>query len=342
MVGAVAEVKDRTLNTKACGTLGSYVCENLMMIDFKSAEMVEVVRRALAEDVGSGDVTALATVPAGAVGAARILARENVVVAGLPLAGMVFAGLDPTMRVEFLVSDGNVVEKGGNLLRLAGSGRAILTAERTALNFLTHLSGIATLTRRFVELLAGTGTKIRDTRKTIPGLRMLEKYAVKMGGGTNHRIGLFDAVLLKENHIALAGGVKAALDMAHAFASSRVVTRSLSAYEAVGSSSDSIANAGGNSLLTVQIEVRNQGELREALGAGASAVLLDNMTPEEARACVAIVRSVRPECVVEISGGITLENARSYAAVGADYLSSGMLTHSAVASNLSLLVEGIG
>ena len=310
-----------------------------MMIDFKSVEMVELVRRALAEDVGAGDVTALATVPTGAVGAARILAREEVVVAGLPLAGMVFTSLDPAMKVEFLVADGDLVGKGRDLLRLAGSGRAILTGERTALNFLTHLSGIATLTRRFVELLAGTGTKMRDTRKTIPGLRMLEKYAVKMGGGTNHRIGLFDAILLKENHIALAGGVKAALDMAHAFASSRVVTGGLSAYEAVGAD-DSKART--HSLLTVQIEVRNQQELREALGAGASAVLLDNMTPEQARACVLIVRSVRPECVVEISGGITLENARAYAEVGADYLSSGMLTHSAVASNLSLLVEGIG
>ncbi len=237
-----------------------------MMIDFKSAEMLELVRRALAEDVGSGDVTALATVPAGAVGAARILARENVVVAGLPLAGMVFAELDPAMNVEFFVADGVLVKKGRDLLRLAGSGRSILTGERTALNFLTHLSGIATLTRRFVELLAGTGTKIRDTRKTVPGLRMLEKYAVKMGGGTNHRIGLFDAILLKENHIALAGGVKAALDMAHAFASSRVVTRSLSAYEAAGG--DSASSASENSLLTVQIEVRNQQELREAWGPG--------------------------------------------------------------------------
>jgi nicotinate-nucleotide pyrophosphorylase (carboxylating) len=313
-----------------------------MMIDFKSAEMVELLRRALAEDVGSGDVTALATVPAGAVGAARILAREDVVVAGLPLAGMVFTSLDPAMKVEFLVADGDLVEKGRDLLRLAGSGRPILTGERTALNFLTHMSGIATLTRRFVDLLAGTGTKIRDTRKTIPGLRMLEKYAVKMGGGTNHRIGLFDAILLKENHIALAGGVKAALDMAHAFASARAVTGSLSAYEAVGGASGSTVSAGGNSLLTVQIEVRNQEELRDALRAGASAVLLDNMTPEEARACVLIVRSVRPECIVEISGGITLENVRAYAEVGADYLSSGMLTHSAVASNLSLLVEGMG
>ncbi|HZC66387.1 MAG TPA: carboxylating nicotinate-nucleotide diphosphorylase [Candidatus Dormibacteraeota bacterium] len=313
-----------------------------MNIDWNSAEISELVRRALAEDVGSGDVTALATVPAGAVGAARILAREKVVVAGLPIAGLVFAALDPGMRVETLARDGDVAEKGRDLLRLAGSGRAILTGERTALNFLTHLSGIATLTGRFVDLLAGTGTRIRDTRKTIPGLRMLEKYAVKMGGGTNHRIGLYDAILLKENHIALAGGVKTALDMAHAFASSRVMTKSLSAYEAAGSSSGGSAkDEGGDSLLTVQVEVRNQKELREALGAGAAAVLLDNMTPAEARACVLIVRSVRPECVVEISGGINLENARAYAEVGADYLSSGMLTHSAVASNLSLLVESI-
>ncbi len=308
-----------------------------MMIDFKSAAMVNLVRRALEEDVGTGDVTALATVPAGATGKARILAREPLVVAGLPIAEMVFAALDPGMSVEFLAQDGDCVEKRRDLVRFSGKARAILTGERTALNFLTHLSGIATLTRRFVEKLAGTKTKIRDTRKTIPGLRMLEKYAVKMGGGTNHRFGLYDAILLKENHIALAGGVKAALDMAHAFASARVGTRSLSAYEAVGSA----AGAEATSLLSVQIEVRNQGELREALGAGASAVLLDNMTPDEARACVEIVRSVRPECVVEISGGITLENARAYAEVGADYLSSGMLTHSAVASDLSLLVDSI-
>ena len=167
---------------------------------------------------------------------------------------------------------------------------------------------------------------------------MLEKYAVKMGGGTNHRLrGLYDAILLKENHIALAGGVKEALDMAHAFASAQMSSRSTTAYEAVGGD----AGANGNSLLSVQIEVRNEQELREALGAGAMAVLLDNMTPERARSCVEIVRAVRSECMVEISGGITLENARDYAETGADYLSAGMLTHSAAAANLSLLVESI-
>jgi nicotinate-nucleotide pyrophosphorylase (carboxylating) len=308
-----------------------------MNIDWKSAAVVDLVRRALEEDVGTGDVTVLATVPALASGRARILAREPLVVAGLPLAEMVFAALDPAITVEFLARDGDVVEKRRDLVRFSGRARAILTGERTALNFLSHLSGVATLTRRFVERLAGTRAKIRDTRKTTPGLRMLEKYAVKMGGGTNHRFGLYDAILLKENHIALAGNVKEALDMAHAFASAQMSSRSTTAYEAVGGD----AGANGNSLLSVQIEVRNEQELREALGAGAMAVLLDNMTPERARSCVEIVRAVRSECMVEISGGITLENARDYAETGADYLSAGMLTHSAAAANLSLLVESI-
>jgi nicotinate-nucleotide pyrophosphorylase (carboxylating) len=313
-----------------------------MNIDFKSAAVVNLVRRALEEDTGTGDVTVLATVPTTATARARILAREPLVVAGLPIAEMVFTALDPAMQVEFLAKDGDCVEKRRDLVRISGKARAILTGERTALNFLTHLSGVATLTRRFVERLAGTKAKIRDTRKTLPGLRMLEKYAVKMGGGTNHRLGLYDAILLKENHVALAGGVKEALDMAHSFASGRVASRSLSAYEAAGDrANESGAGAGASSLLSVQIEVRNDAELREALAAGASAVLLDNMTPDAARKCVEIVRGVRPQCMVEISGGITLENARAYAETGANYLSSGMLTHSAVAANLSLLVDSI-
>jgi nicotinate-nucleotide pyrophosphorylase (carboxylating) len=317
-----------------------------MNMDWKSAAVVNLVRRTLEEDVGTGDVTVLATVPALAAGRARILAREPLVVAGLPLVEMVFAALDPAVRVEFLAKDGDVVEKRRDLVRFSGKARAILTGERTALNFLSHLSGVATLTQRFVEKLAGTRAKIRDTRKSTPGLRMLEKYAVKTGGGTNHRFGLYDAILLKENHIAMAGGVKEALDMAHAFASSQMNSRSMTAYEAVGGartgdSGPSGNGAAGNSLLSVQIEVRNVEELREALTAGAMAVLLDNMTPEAARKCVEIVRAARTECVVEISGGITLQNARDYAETGADYLSAGMLTHSATAANLSLLVEGI-
>ena len=190
-------------------------------MDWNSHEIDELIRRALAEDVGTGDVTSLATIPATAMAQARIVAKAPLVCAGLPLAERVFRALDADAAIELIANDGDTVEKGCELLQIHARARTILTAERTALNFLAHLSGIATLTHRFVERLAGTNAKIRDTRKTTPGLRMLEKYAVRMGGGTNHRIGLYDAILLKENHIALAGGVTAALGQAHAYASSQ-------------------------------------------------------------------------------------------------------------------------
>lgn len=306
-------------------------------MNWDSQEVTGRIRQALEEDIGAGDATSLATVSPNAVGRARLLARAPLVCAGLPIVERVFHGLDPAMEIEFLAKDGDLVEKNQEVLRLAGRARAILTGERTALNFLAHLSGIATLTRRFVEQLKGTRAKVRDTRKTTPGMRMFEKYAVRMGGGTNHRFGLYDAILLKENHIALAGGVKAALDKAHAYASTQTAHRELSAYEATGSS----PNERGYASLPVQIEVKDELELREALKAGAESVLLDNMKPERARNCVALARSLRSDCVVEISGGITLENARAYAETGADFLSSGALTHSAPAADLSLLVDSI-
>src|SRR5271157_449349 len=306
-------------------------------MDWDSEYIAEVIERALAEDVGAGDVTVAATIPVQASGEARILAKQELVCAGLPLVEKIFERLDSEMDVELRVKEGQVVKSGEVLAQLSGRAGAILTGERTALNFLGRLSGIATLTRSFVEQLAGTRAKIRDTRKTTPGLRLLEKYAVKMGGGTNHRIGLYDAILLKENHIALAGGVKAAMDQAHAFASRRMKPRAMTAYEAVGTAPSPAESAS----LPIQIEVRNESELREALRAGAESVLLDNMTAEEARRCVEIVRGVRAECIVEISGGITLQNARSYAETGADYLSSGALTHSAPAADVSLLVDSI-
>jgi nicotinate-nucleotide pyrophosphorylase (carboxylating) len=308
-----------------------------MDMDWKSEAIEKLIEGALAEDVGAGDATVAATIPASATGRAHIVAKQELVCAGLPLAEMVFGQLDPHMRMESRAADGQLVNQGEEVLRLAGNAAAILTGERTALNLLGHLSGIATLTRRFVEQLSGTHAKIRDTRKTTPGLRQLEKYAVKMGGGTNHRFGLYDAILLKENHIALAGGVKAALDQAHSYASSQMNPRAMTAYDAVGSA----PAAEESSSLSIQIEVRNEKELREALAAGAESVLLDNMTPEEARRCVQIVRGIRAACIVEISGGITLENARAYALSGADYLSSGALTHSAKSADLSLLVESI-
>jgi len=307
-------------------------------MDWHSEEVQALVRLALAEDVGTGDATTAATVTPVAVANASILARQTLVCAGLPLAEQVFRALDIQMRVDTLHNDGSLVEPGAELTRLSGKARAILTGERTALNFLARLCGIATLTRRFVEQLAGTSTRIRDTRKTTPGLRALEKYAVKTGGGTNHRFGLYDAILLKENHIALAGGIKEALDKAHAYASLKApAPRTASAYDAVGLDPEVV----GPGPLPVQIEVRNEAELREALSAGAEAILLDNMSSEEARHCVKIARGLRRDCVIEISGGITVENARAYAESGADFLSSGALTHSAPAANLSLLVESV-
>jgi nicotinate-nucleotide pyrophosphorylase (carboxylating) len=308
-------------------------------MNWHSQEIDELVRQALAEDVFTGDATTTAIVPRGTPAKARILARQPLVCAGLPLAENVFRALDREMRIGCLHTDGSFVESGTELIELAGEAQAILTGERTALNFLAHLCGIATLTRRFVEQLAGTQARIRDTRKTTPGLRALEKYAVKAGGGTNHRFGLYDAILIKENHIAIAGGVKAALDRAHAYASLKMTApRAASAYDASGLDPE-VVSAGS---LPVQIEVRNETELREAVEAGAESVLLDNMTPDAARRCVALARTLRRDCVIEISGGITLENARAYAETGADFLSSGALTHSAPAANLSLLVERVG
>jgi len=307
-------------------------------VNWHSEEIQKIVRNALAEDIGAGDASTAATTPPNAVARAHILARQTLVCAGLPLAEEVFRTLDPEMEVASLRADGSFVEPGTELVEIRGNPAAILTGERTALNFLSHLCGIATYTRRFVEQLATTKTRIRDTRKTTPGLRVLEKYAVKMGGGTNHRFGLYDAILLKENHMALAGGIKAALDRAHTYVAPKAPTpRTASAYDAAGLDPEVV----GPPPLTVQIEVRNERELIEALGAGAEAVLLDNMTPERAAECVKIARGMRPDCVIEISGGITLENAHAYAKAGADFLSSGMLTHSAPASNLSLLVDGL-
>src|SRR5713101_6090804 len=309
-----------------------------MPVNWHSEEIEGIVRRALAEDIGPGDVSTAATIPPQAVARAHILSRQTLVCAGLPLAEKVFRALDPEMEVMTLHTDGSFAEPGATLVQMRGNAAAILTGERTVLNFLSHLCGVATLTRRFVEQLAATRTRIRDTRKTLPGLRTLEKYAVKMGGGMNHRFGLFDAILLKENHIALAGGIKAALDKAHTYVSPKTPPpRAASAYDAAGLDPE----VAGPGPLAVQIEVRDERELIEALGAGAEAVLLDNMTPEAAKRCVELARTLRKDCLLEISGGITLDNARAYAETGADFLSSGALTQSAPAVNLSLLVDTI-
>ncbi|HVB99301.1 MAG TPA: carboxylating nicotinate-nucleotide diphosphorylase [Candidatus Dormibacteraeota bacterium] len=282
--------------------------------DWDDPALAALVRAALDEDVGAGDVTTAATVAEGARARARLIARQDLILAGLPVFERVFRQLDPAFAITPHFGDGSRVPSGATVADIEGRARAILTGERTALNFLARLSGIATLAGRYAAELAQTATRLRDTRKTTPLHRRLEKYAVRTGGGTNHRFGLFDAVLIKENHIAAAGGVAQAVGLA------REATRERG--------------------LEIEVEVRNSRELREALKAGADEVLLDNLKPAAAARMVALVRRERPECRVELSGGMTLRNLRSYARAGADFISVGALTHSAPAADFSLLVEG--
>ena len=269
-----------------------------------SSEIGEIIDRALAEDIGAGDITTDAVLPAPAAARGAFLAKQDLLVCGMPVVERLYRQADPQIIFRPRVRDGARV--GPSLLAVVeGDARILLRAERAALNFLQHLSGIATFTDRFTDELAGTKAKLRDTRKTTPGLRLLEKYAVRIGGGTNHRLGLYDAVLIKENHAQLAGGIGSAVRRA----------REKHAAE-----------------FHIQVEVRNEGELREALAENPDSVLLDNMTPEQVKACVAMVAGRVP---VEVSGGVRRENARAYAEAGADFISVGALTHSAPAVDIS-------
>ncbi len=304
-------------------------------MNWDAPEIAIFLHAALDEDIGAGDLTARAIVPAEARARAQILARRELRLAGLPLAERFFRALDPQARSEARFTDGADVPAGAILAQVEGSTRAILTAERTSLNLLAHLSGVATLTRQFVRATEGTRTRIRDTRKTLPLLRRLEKYAVRMGGGVNHRMGLYDAMLIKENHIAAAGSVSEALRRARAFLPTRDGDRAITAYESFAPP----PHPGWEEPVEIQVEVRNEAELREALAAAADSVLLDNQTPAEAARLVALARQLRPVCILEISGGVNFENVREYARAGADYISVGALTHSAPAADLSLLVE---
>ena len=268
--------------------------------------MLELIDQALAEDVGTGDVTTELLVPEHATGRATLTQKAPGVIAGLRVAAAVFHRVNPTVRWHEHVEEG-VWREGGPVAEVAGASRSILTAERVALNFLQRLSGVATLTARYVREVEGTGARILDTRKTTLGLRVLEKQAVLAGGGHNHRSGLFDAILVKENHSAMAGGVGEATRRA-------------------------VASGG----LPVEIECTTLDEVREALEAGAPRILLDNMTNDELREAVALVAG-RAE--LEASGGVTLETVRSIAETGVDYISVGALTHSAPALDVSLLLE---
>ena len=270
-------------------------------------ELEDVVARAIAEDVGAGDLTSLATVPAGLRTRATMLQKEPGVLYGLEAAEHVFRTLDPEVGLERLAPEG-LWSDGGPVLAVQGLARAVLAAERTALNLVQQLSGVATLTARYVRAVEGTGARVLDTRKTTPGLRMLEKAAVAAGGGTNHRIGLWDQMLVKNNHIAMAGGVAEA------------TRRAREAYPQV----------------RLEVECRAIEDIDAALGAGAEHLLLDNMTPAELRAAVAHVAG---RASLEASGGITLETVRAAASTGVDWVSVGALTHSAPALDLSLKLE---
>ncbi len=304
-------------------------------MNWDAEEIASLVRNVLAEDLVEGgttaavDHTAHSIVDAHAAVQAKIIAKQNLVLAGLPLVERVFRQLDADIRVEKRFEEGAQVAAGEIVARIRGSARAILTGERTALNFLAHLSGVATYTRQFVDAITGTKARIRDTRKTTPLLRALEKYAVRMGGGVNHRFGLYDAMLIKENHIVFAGSVTEAIRRAHEHQHSH---RETTAYE-------SFRPAAARDMLPIQVEVRNAVELREALAAGADSVLLDNLAPAEAAELVAAARRERPECLLEISGNVKLSNVRAYAESGADFIAIGALTHSAPAADFSLLVE---
>jgi len=268
----------------------------------------DLIRLALAEDLGErGDVTSLATLTSGKRAMARIHARTEGVLAGLPLVARVFMELDAEVRVRLTRGDGEQVAAGEMLCEIEGRAVTLLGAERTALNFLQHLSGIATLTRRYVDAVAGTGATILDTRKTTPGWRRLEKYAVRMGGGSNHRLGLHDALLIKENHIAAAGGITAAL----------LRVRACSAAEG----------------LPVIIEVERLPQLDEALGLAPQRILLDNMSLGDLRE--AVVRS-DGRVPLEASGNMTLERVPAVAATGVDFISVGALTHSAPVLDCSM------
>jgi nicotinate-nucleotide pyrophosphorylase (carboxylating) len=272
-----------------------------------AAELEPLVRRALDEDLGAGDLTTQATVPPGARARARITQKQPGVLFGLAPAQLAFTLLDPDACVERLAVEGTW-RNGGPVLDVEGSAAALLGAERTALNFLQRLSGVATLTARYVEVVRGTRARVLDTRKTTPGLRLLEKAAVVAGGGTNHRAGLFDAILIKENHAAMAGGVGEAVRVARAAAPG----------------------------VLVEAECRTEEDVEEALAAGAPRLLLDNMSVERMRAIVACVGE-RAE--LEASGGIDLETIRGVAETGVHFISVGALTHSAPALDLSLLLD---
>ena len=290
---------------------GSRRATSMAMFDLPGFDLSAFVRATLAEDLGDGgDITSAAVIPAEARFTGVMDSRDAIVVAGLPIAEAFFRALDPNVAIEQLVADGQRVAAGTDLMRLEGMGRAMLTAERSALNTIQHLSGIATMTRAYVDKIAGTGAILLDTRKTIPGLRLLEKYATRMGGATNHRMGLWDAAMIKDNHVAVAGSVAEAVRRAVAAGIRQII-----------------------------VEVDRVDQIEPALAAGATHLLLDNMDVPTLRGAVTLVGGRVP---TEASGGVRLDTIRAIAETGVTYISVGRLTQSAPAADIGLDFAAIG
>lgn len=271
-------------------------------------QIKKLIEHALAEDIGPGDITTEATIPKTSTSSAVMLAKQELVLAGLDVSREVFLQLDPDVQFTAYAKDGDRMHAGTEIARLSGNTRALLMGERVALNLLQHMSGIATLTAKYVEKVSGTKARILDTRKTLPGLRQLEKYAVRIGGGKNHRIGLYDMVLIKDNHIKAAGGIAKAIEAARK----------------------------RSGQLKIEVETRNLDEVREALAAKADIIMLDNMQIDTMQVAV---KTVGGRALVEASGNVTLELIRRIAETGVDFISSGSLTHSAPAADISMKIK---
>lgn len=271
----------------------------------------DLLELSFAEDIGDGDHTTLSTIPADEQGAQRLIVKEEGILAGVDIARKVFEKFDPALNMTVFIRDGEHVKPGDVAFVVEGSVRSLLQTERTMLNIMQRMSGIATTTARYQQQLDGLHTKVLDTRKTTPGMRILEKLAVKIGGGANHRIGLFDMILIKDNHVDFAGGIP----------------------QAVKAAKDYCKSTGRD--LKIELEVRNEDEIRQALEAGVDRIMLDNFTPERTRKAVELIRSLNPSVEIESSGGITLDTLRAYGECGVDFISVGALTHSVKGLDMS-------
>lgn len=289
----------------------NFAASNLINMKSKDELIDDLLTLAFAEDIGDGDATTLSTIPADEMGRQHLLVKEEGILAGVDIARKVFEKFDSSLKMTVFIGDGAHVKPGDIAFVVEGPVRSLLQTERTMLNIMQRMSGIATMTDRYQSRLAGLKTKVLDTRKTTPGMRMLEKEAVKIGGGCNHRIGLFDMILIKDNHVDFAGGIGKAVEAARKW-----------------------CRENGKDL-RIEVEVRNTDEIRQAIAAGADRIMLDNFTPERTAEAVKIIRAEGPDIEIESSGGITLDTLRAYGEAGVDYISVGALTHSVKGLDMS-------